>query len=414
MTARDPGFPVITPRSSTAAYRIDLAGRDGSFGPHDGAWVAVASLLEHAALLPEPDRSRLLVDAIEFAREIIGDAELARLGEREWQDTDRTPAEAIILLAESLHRTGAMNLAGAMLDALLVADTSLNDVQRGRIVAQRARALRKLGLLEEADWCSKYVGQLGRNAKNVELQVRELLGFSASAQMRGNYPEVHRHSERARQLAESAGLKNLTRDACVGLMIALATTGRFDEALVHGWQAYQSSIGDSIDEGEVLHNLANLLLEAGHFAEARAGFAAIVSSQRPAYMILPALGGLAIASAATGQAEVVEWAAAEIERLAATPALRFPIASALLEAAIGLQRIGRREAAERCRIAALELGRANKFHEIVFRAEAMPSNVESSAIRHLLTREAATVASEVAWLEPKQLPEHVALAVASS
>jgi tetratricopeptide (TPR) repeat protein len=415
MTSRDPAFPVIIPRSSTAAYRADLAGRDDAFGPHDSAWVAVASLLEHAALLPEPDRSRLLVDAIEFSREIVGDEDIGRLGQREWQYRDRTAVEAVMLLADNVHRAGALNLAGIMLDALLVADVSLNAVQRGRIISERARLLRKMGLLEEAAEHDREVGRLGREAKSVELRIRESLGLATLAQLRGNYPEMYRYSQRAVRMATRAGMRKMERDSRIALMIALGNARRFDEALINGWKVYRESVGHSMDEAEVLQNIGQLLFDAGHFAEARAGFAAVVSRQLPLHVMLPALGGLALASAVTGQPETVEWAASEIERLAASPP-RYSIASALLEAAIGLHRIGKTETAERHRVAAVQIGRKHSFHEIVFRAEALEPvpSAESRSAPFVLTKAAATVANEVAWLEPKRLPEHVALAVASS
>jgi tetratricopeptide (TPR) repeat protein len=416
MTRHDPASPVIIPRSATGAYRADLVGRESAFGPHDGAWVAVASLLEHAALLPEPERSRLVVDAVEFSREMIGDEDIGRLGEREWQEHDRTPVEAIMLLADTVHRAGALHIAGVMLDALLVADESLNAVQRGRIISQRARVFRKLGLIDEALEYDRYVARLGRQHKSVELIVRASLGFMTLAQFRGNYPDMHRHSARAARMAERAGFKKLTRDGRIGLMIALGAAHRFDEALVNGWKVYQSSVGHLVDENEVLQNIGQLLFEAGHFAEARAGFAAVVSRELPAHIILPALGGLALASAATGQPDTVEWAASEIERLAGSTPLRYPIASALLESATGLHRIGRTAQAERHRLAAIHLGKSHNFHEIVFRAEALePAAVGvPAAVRRPLTKEAATVANEVAWMEPKRLPAHVALAIASS
>ena len=48
-----------------------------------------------------------------------------------------------MLLSDTMHRVGALNMAGIVLDGLLAADGSLNDVQRGRIISQRARVYRK-------------------------------------------------------------------------------------------------------------------------------------------------------------------------------------------------------------------------------------------------------------------------------
>lgn len=413
MSPRDV-FHTVPVRSAAAAYRTDLTAHGGEFGPHDGAWIAVGSLLEHAALLPEPDRSRLLIDAIEFSREIVGEESLGRLGDREWQDRDRTPIEAVMLLADSIHRAGALNTAGAMLDGLLLADSSMSEVHRGRILSQRARVLRKMSLIDEAYEYDREVARIGRRVKSVELRVRASLGYSSRCQMRGNYPELYRHSMRAARLAEREGLHKLARDANSGLLVALGVARRFDEGLIVGWRVYQASIGDRVDEGETLQNIGQLLFESGHLVEARAGFAAVVSRQLPVHIILAALGGLAITSAETGQPEAVEWAAAEAERLSKSNAPQYCIALAHLESAIALHRIGRHTECERHRLEAIRLGQAHGFHEIAIRAEKLETgpSIDTAATMPLtLTQEAATVANRVAWLEPERLPEHVVLEV---
>ena len=168
--------------------------------------------------------------------------------------------------------------------------------------------------------------------------------------------------------------------------------------------------------GRSFQNIGQLLFEAGHLAEARAGFTSVVSRALPVHILLAALGGLAITSAETNQPDTVEWATAEIERLSASSAPRYSIAVALLESAIGLHRIHKHDDSQRHAVAAVRLGRAHGFHEIVFRAESIESAspAEPNATPVTLTREAASVANKVAWLEPKQLPEHVALAVPSA
>src|SRR3954471_12960674 len=62
----------IVIHSATRAYRSDLTTRTEPFGPHDGAWVAVASLLEQATLVGDEERAVLLRDAVELAHEILG------------------------------------------------------------------------------------------------------------------------------------------------------------------------------------------------------------------------------------------------------------------------------------------------------------------------------------------------------
>jgi tetratricopeptide (TPR) repeat protein len=272
-----------------------------------------------------------------------------------------------------------------------------------------------MGKLDEGLRHDREVARLGRRAKSLELRARASLGYASLGQMRGNYPELHRHAQRARRLAERAGLRKLTRDANMGLMIALGVARRFDEALIPAWDIYQSSIGDRIDEGEALQNIGQVLFEAGHLPEARAGFAAVVARELPVHILLAALGGLCLTSAETDQADTTRWAAAEIERLADSHAPRYSIAIALLESAIALARIGDRDASDRHRAGAVQLGKAHGFHEIVYRAESIGAGSPGARPpeRITLTGDAAKVATSVAWLEPPRLPDHVAAALAS-
>ena len=71
---------------------------------------------------------------------------------------------------------------------------------------------------------------------------------------------------------------------------------------MHGWTVYQLSIGDPLDEAEVLRNLGELL-DAGLGEKPLVSvFSAVVSRPLPARgTILPCLGGLALASAASQQ-----------------------------------------------------------------------------------------------------------------
>lgn len=405
---------MVVTQSAAAAYRADLVSRGGPFGSHDGGWIAVGTMLEHATLAPEPERQTLIRGAITLAGEILGEADLARLGDREWQDRDRGPADAIVLLSEAAQQAGALNVAALLLDALTEADTSLNTVQQGRIVAKRANVAWKMGRIDEATDRYHRVEQMARQVKSVELKVRAWIGFVGLAQMRGNYPEVFRYSRRAARLADRAGMVQLARAAHNGLMIAAGVAQRFDEALVHGWKVYQASRGDPIHEGEGLQNLGQALLDSGHVDEARAAFASVVSRELPARIMLPALGSLALASAATGRPLTVEWASNEVERVEMSTAPQYALAAALLESASALGKIGRSERAERCRGAALHLAQIHSFHEIAYRAEGLQASTLPDSIipRQRFSKGAATVAQEVRWMEPERLPPHVRLAIA--
>jgi hypothetical protein len=87
--------------------------------------------------------------------------------------------------------------------------------------------------------------------------------------------------------------------------------------------------------------------------------------------MLPALGGLALACARTGNVADVDWVLDQVRAFRATVASRFLYAQLLVEAAEALAIIGRTEDARRLRDSALDLSQRYRFHELAFRAEAI-------------------------------------------
>ena len=402
--------------TATAAYRADLGARDQPFGAVDGDWITVASVLEHATLVAEPARSELLREAVERATGIIGETEVQRLAAREWQDRDRGASEAIVFLSDQLEAAGAFTLAGTLLDALLEADGSLNVVQRGRILARRARKEWKAGRLDNAADRYTHVESLGRRSKSAELKARGLIGFVALSQIKQNAAEMHRYAKRAAHLAEQSGLRRLTRDAYTGLAIAAGLDLRIDDALVHGWTVYQLSIGDPLDEAEVLLNLGYMLFVSGFVDVARAAFASVVPRELPARWILPALGSLALASAASTHDLTTEWAARQLLRVNPLTVPRFDLASALSEAATALARIGRSKSSLRCRDAALDLARQYGFPALVAQLEGLDGSIPAPSVSPttILNKRAANIARELSSMEPTEMPQHLAFAAASA
>jgi tetratricopeptide (TPR) repeat protein len=403
-------------QSAATAYRADLGSREQPFGGVDGEWITVAAVLEHAALVGEPERTQLLRNAVTLATRLVGDAEVRRLAEREWQDRDRSESEAIVILADRIEAAGAFMLAGSVLDALLEADASLSSVQYGRVLARRARLEWKAGRLDNAADRYAYLESLGRRSKSAELRARASIGFVALNQIRQNATDMHRYAKRAARLAEQVGLRRLTRDAHGGLAIAAALDLRIDDALVHGWTVYQLSLGDPLDEAEVLQNLGQMLFVSGFVDVARAAFASVVSRELPARWMLPALGSLALASAASKHDHTTEWAARELLRIDPPTVPRYPLASALSEAATALTRIGRSKAALRCKEAALELARQYDFSMLVAELEGLDGSSPAPSVSPttMLNKRAANIARELSSMEPTEMPQHIAFAVASA
>jgi tetratricopeptide (TPR) repeat protein len=371
----------------------------------------VASLVEHAALVPDPERATLLERAAALAREQIGETELARLAAGEWGEGARAGSDAIILLTDAMQAADMLHLAATTLDALLAANESLSSVQQGRILAKRARVAWKLGSLDEAEARYRTVERIGRRQGNPELEARAAIGFVALAQLRGNYPEVRKQARRAVRLAEQTGLRSLIRNAHSGMLIGAAMARSLDEALVHGWAVYRASAGDPVQEAEVLQNLGQALLDAGHTQVARAVFSNVVSRAVPPRIMLPALGGLALASADAEHRDGVRWAARQVRSFDERSVPRHALASALVECAIALARIGDGRESERFRGDGLQLARAHGFHEVVFRAEDLEATVSRERVAPpALRSRAADVVRELEWMEPDQLPERVTLA----
>ena len=257
--------------SSAAAYRNDRVGKSTEFGLSDGTWLTVGSVLSHAKDASRTDRRRLIGAASRLARAAIGLPEIRSRAKREKQPVTG-PLQAVSFLAEDAENAGALKTAGFILDAAMAADASIDAVNRGRLLARRARVDAKLGNLNEAMSTFRMLEQLARRENRAELRVRAWIGQMSIAQMRGNYPEMARLATRSLRLARSAKLPHLARIGHSGLMITAGIAGRWGDALLHGWSVYKLSIGNERDEVETLQNVGQLLLDAGHPVEARAVF----------------------------------------------------------------------------------------------------------------------------------------------
>ena len=396
--------------SPLAAYRGDAAAHAGPFGQHDGLWINVATFVDHAASADPPKKSALLQNAIELTRDAIDDETLIADGDREWGNRDRCSCEPIILLAKVIADAGALRLAGTLLDALARADSSLNDVQRGRILAQRARVAWLAGEIEDARSRYAFVESLGRRSRSPELRVRAWIGFAALAQMRGNLPEMRTFARRAARVADREHMSALSRTAHHGVLVAAAADQNFDEALVEGWKVYRLSVDNPVDEAAALQTIGQVLLSSGRADVAAIAFSAVCTRPLPARILFPALGGLAIASASAGNEATMEWAVAEIRGMRRTAAPRYAVASAILECARALEIVGRQAEATASAGESLALAKRYGFHEIELRAEAMLKSTakpEPSIAPRTLTRRTASVLRELSSLEPRRLPDHV-------
>ena len=404
---------------TTRAYRTDAtrgaaarrlaSGAEGE--GREGGWIAVANLLEHASLaagVEGGDPASPLVAAIEIAREMLGDELIRRRGDREWPN-HRFAADAVLLLSDEAYEADALQTALAMVTALDGADRSLLPVQRGRLLARRARILSRLGRVDGARDHFVAIERLGRQANSDELRARAWLGLASVAQMRGNYPAMETFARRALRISRRAGLSFIERYARLGLTIAAGAAHDFDTALFHGWAVYHASMGQPLEEGEILQTFGQLMVEARHFDEARAAFGAVVSRVLPARIIVPALGGLALSAAETNRPATVRWVATQLRALKAAGAPGYILSLALLECGIALARVGLSEASDGLRAEATAIAAEHGFHEVTIRAAEMGREQTESGTAFTLGGRARRIAGRIASMEPGRLPDSVSL-----
>ena len=396
-------------QSVTAAYRADLAATATPFGPHDDAWITIATLLSQAGAVPDEPRAALVNSAAELARAVLTEVAATHVSRSEWGSPDAGTCETVLILTDHTFEAGALHLTRAVLSAFLEADRSLSILERGRLVSRRARVDARLGHVEEARDQYGAVARLGKEIDSAELRIRAWIGYAVLAYMRGNYPEQMRYSRRAARLAARFGLPFLNRMAHMGLMITAGAQHLFDDALQHARIIYRESLGDSILEGEILTNIGQLLLEAGHASKAADVFAGVLRRPLPLRLILPALGGLAVAAGKRGDVACVKWVAAEIEQLdATTDILPYVYASALLECASALSMVNRRADAERLLDVAVRVADVGPYNEIIVKADELRhARPVTPSVERRPTPNVERLVSELATGDSESLPRHV-------
>jgi hypothetical protein len=269
----------------------------------------------------------------------------------------------------------------------------------------------KLGGLDRAEVIYKSVGRLGRQHGEPELETRAANGFCSLAQVRGDSTAAKRWAEKGTRLARRHGFPELALVAHHGLMVIAAKAQDFDAALVHGWAAYELSVGNAASMDELLSNLGQLLLDVGYADAARAAFAAVLSRPQPARVGLPALGGLAGAAARMGDHDLLNWTASEILRQSEEGNQPYQTADALCDCASALGEVGDVARAERCAAAAAALADRFGYRDVASRASALliPSTTSPHQMLQLAPR-ARRVAREILALDPARLPDRVVFA----
>ena len=402
--------------AASIAYRRDVALQGRAFGERDGGWLVVASALEHAAGAAPAVQKKLIVAAAKEARRILGTARVRRMAAFHWNGPANTPADAFLLLAYTVEDADALWLAESIVGNALRLGAVVPPLQRGRLLALQARLLQKLGHTEASQELYHRVSQLGRQLRNYELRARAANGLTTVAVYRGNHPLASKYRRQARRLAEKSGIRWLQHRAHLGLVTDAARRKDFASAAAEAWKMMRLSEDDDVMYASDMQTFGELLLHMGEPALARTILSHVVRRPLPGRILLPALGGFALAAARSGNIADVDWTLAQVRHLSAAVANRFQYTQVVVECAEALAVIGRTDAVRQWRDRALDLARRHRYHELVFRAEAIDTN--AAPARQLASRtytpSVNRILHRVRDMQPARLPARARLAPATA
>ncbi len=355
-----------------AAYRQDLSSRGNTpLGDHDGVWLQFGSLLAHSGAFDGEARERALRQATLLARGMLS---IAAWEEGNRFDPERptepdTLQSRIRTIAETIEMAGAMRLADAILEAYLLSHPDCGALEQGRIEAERARIAWKTGEIEIAE--QRYARTLAaaRKANSEELHVRALIGQALLARLAGNYPKSASRARAALRLAKQGNLRRLAASAQHTVMVAAAVRGELAAALAHGWSAFLHASGDPILETDVLGNVGQVFLDMGHPATAIAAFRVVISRRPSSRVLLPALGGYAIAASRLEDRTALDAVASNVIELSKVAGTPYAVAVAYLEIAEAYALLNESSISATYRNQALAIAQEKRYHELVHRAE---------------------------------------------
>jgi tetratricopeptide (TPR) repeat protein len=400
-----------------SAYRADLA-RVRQFDATEqeqGLWIMVSSLVDHASMYSAADRKKAIDTAVSLVTESMGAAEVERGLSLEPPSKSASRDVGVVrLLIDQMVEAGALEMARGCADALISA-LRLSAVDEGRLIALRARMNWKMGELQIAEDQYTYLDALGTRKKEPELVVRAWIGYVTLAQLKGNYPRMRECANTLLEFAGAHSLPRMAKHGHHGLTIANAMLGDFDSAIRHAWEYLGLCIGDSIEETRALTDLGQLLVQAGEFHAARSALVRSVGLRPRREVLLPAVGGLAVASANCDDHRTVRWVARELRKQVEAAALPYELAVALHECAVALHIIGDVDDANASNEAAHALAVRFGFHETTFKSEALAIRIAQirNASRRAFSPEAADIIGRVERLDQPELPDHLSAELSS-
>lgn len=371
---------MLAVESPLEAYRNDLERNPGQdeFGPSDTLWLLVAHCLGRVSRANLDSREELSALCAKALREFsapqskMGDQLAVNLDLVNYGLANCSKSDG----SDSLAR-GVRGFASQMCDAgaLATAYTTValarqivgagSAREQGLLAADQARIARQLGDFETAEDLYEVAETIAASVNDTSVLSRVSTGRGTLARTRGNYPKARELFERALVLAESSGCAEVKFIAHQGLTITCAVANNLNDALQHGWAAFEFAGTDTTRQAEALSNLAQLSLMAGYPRAALSGFSAALSRSHTLRIRLPQLGGAALGAGRCKDIESLERLTAEIDRVTELSALPYENAQAFLHLAQAFAAVGDSARAARYRESTRRIAKARGFFELM-------------------------------------------------
>jgi hypothetical protein len=386
---------MLAPLHPLDAYRTDAVGAIGNLidDATQSRWLGAALMLHNAARSTGEARTGVLTEFLEQegVHTLRGASlSIAPVLHAAWQYATAMEEGAFLRLAHSVLASLSVLLPEGMI------------LERGRVIARRARLARLQGAVDVAQGWYEEVELMGQCHAFPELVARARLGYGVLAQARGHFPAARAFYDEV--LAMDGVATDSRAVASHGLMHCAVVAHDYDAAAQHAWAAYQGASSE-IEQTYMLIDLAQLLLIAGHPAAALRGFAAAIAREPHPRAALPALGGAALAAVAdcVGRDDararararsVVRTVNHRIDALVVSlgdgAALPFESTNALIEVSEALTAVGDAAAAGRAAWRARALAIRHKFHQLAHRLDEpqhLPPVVEPTPAREVIVRQ---------------------------
>ena len=386
-------------QSALQAFRSDIVPGAPEGTAEDQATILVATLLRQSLAAEDSAATVVRDKAIELARSSLG--ELALSEGCTYDDFPaRSQSDVIRLLSQRTDRLGRLHLAEHLLES--IAEIEIDPIDSGRILSERTRITRKLGLLDLAAEQLQELARAGRRLHSAELLAKAHFGFAALANMRGNFVEYRARLRVGIRIARANRLQRVCADGYSGLGTSSALQGKYGDAVAYFWKAHELAGGKGQIACSALSNLAQTLLISGRPVEARK-VAAVVLQIAPRAVVAPVLGTFAIASVQIRDREGVLWAAQQIEKFSVGYGTAKETAEALMECSAALNAIGEKAVAGAMKRRSDEMATRFGFHGLTFQ-EALQS-VQRIAEPPTLNKAAAKATAAIEALEVPRFPE---------